>query len=258
MNKNLIGLIDHPYPQGTEEWIEARRGVITASRAKDARDFKKNGESSDKRLGYAMDCARERCGGKAASVYVNSAMRTGVEEEPFAAIEYVARTGRDVTEAVFITTEDMKFGMSLDRWVGDKAALEIKTMVSSQTLFKAVVDGDVSDYRDQCIFGLWLLNLEWIDLCLWAPDLPNPLHVTRFCRDENVIEEFERDMLAFERLVCEYETKLRNRLGIAPAAAKADSPKAPPWEPDADIVQAAAAPAPVKTTAPADIPEPTF
>lgn len=92
------------------------------------------------------------------------------------------------------------------------AAIEIKTMVSSQTLFKAMVDGDISEYRDQCLFAMWMLRLDWVDLCLWAPDLPNPLLVIRINRDENEIQALEDDLIAFDKLVSEYEAKLRSRL----------------------------------------------
>ena len=97
------------------------------------------------------------------------------------------------------------------------AAIEIKTMVSSATLFKAMVDGDISEYRDQCVFAMWLLCLDWVDLCLWAPDLPNPLHIVRINRDEAEIQRMEDDMLAFDRLVTQYETKLRAKLDPAPS-----------------------------------------
>ena len=93
------------------------------------------------------------------------------------------------------------------------AAIEIKTMVSSATLFKAMVDGDISEYRDQCVFAMWLLRLEWVDLCLWAPDLPSPLHIVRINRDEAEIQRMEDDMLAFDKLVSQYEAKLRARMG---------------------------------------------
>lgn len=218
--------IEHPYPQGSDDWLEARRGVITASRAKDARDRDSKGEPSAKMLNYAMDTARERVGGKAAPVYQNAAMRMGSEEEQFAAIEYMARTGRALSEAYFITTDDRKFGISLDRWVNAEAAIEVKTMVSSATLFKAMVQGDISEYRDQCVFGLWLLRLQWIDLCLWAPDLPNPLVVIRITRDEAEIARLEDDMVAFDRLVSQYEADLRKALALPGAA-----PTTPPWEP---------------------------
>jgi len=208
-------VIEHPYPQGTDDWLEARRGVITASRAKDARDRDSKGKPSAKMLNYAMDTARERCGGKAAPVYQNAAMRMGSEEEQFAAIEYMARTGRALSEAFFITTDDRKFGLSLDRWVDREAAIEVKTMVSSATLFKAMVDGDISEYRDQCLFAIWLLVLEWIDLVLWCPDL-QAMHVVRIHRDEAAIEALEDDLMAFERMVSEYEAALRK--AMAPSA----------------------------------------
>ncbi len=220
-------MIEHPHIQGTEEWLDARRGVITASRAKDARSFKKNGESSSERLAYAMDTARERLpGGRAAPVYQNAAMRMGSEEEQFAAIEYMARTGSELSEAYFITTPDRKFGASLDRWIGSKRkeALEVKTMVSSATLFKAIVDGDISEYRDQCVFSMWLLVLDWIDLCLWCPDL-QLLHIVRITRDEAEIQRMEDDMLAFDKLVTQYETKLRAKLMPATPAQPAPSPQ---------------------------------
>lgn len=223
-------MIEYQHPQGSEEWLDARRGVITGSRAKDARDRKKNGDPSDKMLGYAMDVARERKpGGRAAPVFVNAAMRMGSEEEQFAAIEYMARTGLELSEAYFITTPDRKFGASLDRWVGKsrKEALEVKTLVSSATLFRAIVDGDIGDYRDQCVFSMWLLTLDWIDLCLWCPDL-QLLHVVRIKRDEEEIQRMEDDMGAFEKLVTQYETKLGNVMAGKPAAdAPAKSIKKP-------------------------------
>lgn len=245
-------MIEHPHPQGSEAWLEARRGVITASRAKDARDRDSKGKPSAKMLGYAMDTARERCGGKVAPVYQNAAMRMGSEEEQFAAIEYMARTGRTLKEAFFITTDDGKFGISLDRWVNDEAAIEVKTMVSSQMLFKAMVDGDISEYRDQCVFGLWMLRLKWIDLCLWAPDLPSPLQVIRIERNEDEIQALEDDLIAFDKLVSEYEAKLRKKLDPAVNAAIGT----PPW---ADTyLPASTAAAPISTAAPAEMALPDF
>ncbi len=241
-------MIYHDAPQGSDTWLEARRGVITASRAKDARDRDSKGKPSAKMLNYAMDTARERCGGKAAPVYQNAAMRMGSEEEQFAAIEYMARTGRALSEAFFITTDDRKFGLSLDRWVDREAAIEVKTMVSSATLFKAMVEGDISEYRDQCVFALWMLRLQWVDLCLWAPDLPNPLKVIRITRDEAEIQRLEDDMVAFDRLVCQYEASLRKAMGTEPAAA-------PPWEAPAAPTPAAS---PAPTVAPGAIPAPAF
>ena len=197
--------------QGSEEWLTARRGKITGSRFKDARDKLKGGQPSKACLGYAMDIARERIGGSAPPKFQNAAMRTGTEQEPFARAMYEARTGHMVEEAGFYLSDDAVFGLSPDGLIDDDGVLEIKTMVSSDTLFTAVADGDLSAYMDQCLGYLWLLGRQWVDLVLWAPDLQH-MDILRIDRDENSIEALEADLLAFATLVKDNETKLRAAL----------------------------------------------
>lgn len=194
--------------QGSEEWLTARRGKITGSRFKDARDKLKGGQPSKACLGYAMDVARERIGGSAPSKFQNAAMRTGTEQEPFARAMYEARTGHMVDEAGFYLSDDAVFGLSPDGLIDDDGVLEIKTMVSSDTLFTAVADGDVSAYMDQCHGYLWLLGRKWVDLVLWVPDLSH-MAIHRIDRDEDYIEAMETDLMAFARLVTQYENTLR-------------------------------------------------
>lgn len=216
-------MIVHRDIQGSDAWVESRRGVITGSRFKDCRDFKAltkadekagktRGEPSAKLLAYAFDVARERVGGKAPEAYANAAMRFGTEQEPIARAVYEARTGQWVEEAGFITTDDGRFGVSVDGRVGDFGLVEIKTMVSSDTLFTAVVGGDVSAYRDQCLGAMWLLGCEWVDLILWAPDLAGigrDMTVIRIERDDDEISELEADLIDFMRRVDSLESALR-------------------------------------------------
>lgn len=197
--------------QGSEEWLTARRGKITGSRFKDARDKLKGGQPSKACLGYAMDIARERIGGSAPPKFQNAAMRTGTEQEPFARAMYEARTGHMVEEAGFYLSDDAVFGLSPDGLIDDDGVLEIKTMVSSDTLFTAVADGDLSAYMDQCLGYLWLLGRQWVDLVLWCPDL-NHMAIHRITRNENAIEALEADLMAFARLVTQYETTLRTAI----------------------------------------------
>lgn len=219
-------------PQGTDEWAAARRGVITASRFKDCRDKLKNGELSSKAKLYAMDVARERAGGTAAQVYVNAAMRFGQEQEPIGRQAYEDKTGLLVEQVGFAYTEDRKFGASVDGLIDDDGIWECKTMVSSDTLFKAVVDGDIGEYRDQCLGAMWLLGRKWVDLTLWAPDLPDAkLTIVRINRDDDEIERLESDLVAFERLVSQYEAKLRALTASqAPTPEPAKAATTPPWK----------------------------
>lgn len=205
--------------QGSPDWLDARRGLITGSRFKDARDKLKNGQPSKACLDYARDLARERLGGQAPAKFQNSAMRTGNEQEPVARAMYEARTGAMVDEVGFFQTDDRLFGLSPDGLIDEDGVLEIKTMVSSDTLFTAVADQDLSAYRDQCLGYLWLLGRKWVDLVLWCPDLKH-LVIHRIERDEEAIEELEADLMEFARLVTKYETTLRAALAANEAQAE--------------------------------------
>lgn len=204
-------MIHHSYEQGSEDWLHARKGVITGSRFKDCRDKLKGGQPSKACIAYAMDTARERVGGNAPAKFQNAAMRMGTEQEDFARRAYEQRTGNLVEEVGFFTDDDKLFGLSPDGLIDDDGVLEIKTMVSSDTLFTAVADGDLSAYADQCLGYLWLLGRQWVDLVLWAPDLGH-MSITRIKRDDNAIEALEADLLAFSKLAGKYESKLRAAL----------------------------------------------
>lgn len=213
-------MIHHDYEQGSIEWLSVRKGTVTGSRFKDCRDKLKNGQPSKACLSYAMDTARERVGGIAPSKFQNAAMRIGVEQEPLARTAYERRTGNLVEEVGFITTDDGIFGLSPDGLIDDDGVLEIKTMVSSDTLFTAVADGDISEYIDQCNGYLWLLGRQWVDLVLWVPDL-NHMTIKRIERNEAAIEALEADLMAFAKLVNEFETKLRTALAQQEETAEA-------------------------------------
>lgn len=204
-------MIHHDYEQGSEQWLAVRKGCITGSRFKDCRDKLKSGGPSKACIAYAQDTARERAGGSAPAKFQNAAMRVGTEQEPRARMAYERITGNLVEEAGFFTTEDGMFGLSPDGLIDSDGVLEIKTMVSSDTLFTAVANGDVSAYMDQCLGYLWLLGRKWVDLVLWAPDL-DLIVIKRITRDEAAIEALESDLMDFARLVTEYETSLRKAI----------------------------------------------
>lgn len=201
-------MIHHDHEQGSQAWLDARKGCITGSRFKDCRDKLKSGLPSKACIAYAMDTARERVGGSAPAKFQNAAMRTGSEQEPIARAAYERKTGNLVEEVGFFTTEDGLFGLSPDGLIDDDGVLEIKTMVSSDTLFTAMVDGDISQYIDQCLGYLLFLSRQWVDLVLWVPDL-GFMKIIRIERDEDAIETLETDLMEFARSVTSYESKLR-------------------------------------------------
>lgn len=107
-----------------------------------------------------MDVALERVGRKTGDRDVTGAMRSETKQEPFARLAHELHTSNFVHEAGLITTGNCLFGVSADGLVGNEGVIEIKTTLSSDTLVRAVIDGDLSHYRDQCNGAMWLLGLK--------------------------------------------------------------------------------------------------
>lgn len=122
---------------------------------------------------------------------------------------YEVATGAFVAEAGFICTDDRRFGGSVDGMIEESGLWECKAMVSSDTLFTAVVDGDISEYVAQCNGNMWLLGRQWIDLHLWVYDMPHLSQIIRIERDDDVINDLEKDLWQFAMLVEDYERRLR-------------------------------------------------
>src|SRR5699024_2302554 len=108
--------------QGSTEWLEARRGIVTASTigqlitAKTLRPAK-----NDAARGLIETLTAERVTGRIEPVYANAAMERGNRDEPWARHEYEKATGNNVTEVGFIRLDTAEFtvGYSPDGLVGD-------------------------------------------------------------------------------------------------------------------------------------------
>lgn len=200
------------FEQGSPEWKQARAGKVTASRAKDARDRLKSGAASGKQIAYACQVALERVSGAPADMtFENWQMREGHVQEPIARAAYERRTGNLVDEVGAFATDDDLFLYSPDGLIDGDGLLEVKTLFSPERIVNIVGNGDTSDFEDQCMFGLWLTGRQWIDLVVWVPSL-NHMAIHRITRNEDAIEALEADLMAFARLVTQYETTLRTAI----------------------------------------------
>ena len=180
------------FEQGSPEWKQARAGKVTASRAKDARDRLKSGAASGKQIAYACQVALERVSHQPAdATFENWQMREGHVQEPIARAAYERRTGNLVDEVGALATDDDLFLYSPDGLIDGDGLLEVKTLFSPERIMTIVGNGDVSDFIDQCMFGLWLTGRQWIDLVVWVPSLEH-LTIKRIDRDEDYIEEIGR------------------------------------------------------------------
>ncbi|MDR5802167.1 YqaJ viral recombinase family protein [Caballeronia sp. LZ001] len=199
--------------QGTEEWHKARCGVITASKFRGAVDVTKKGERTAKSTLYAAQVALERISGVANDeTFVTWQMKRGTELEPAARMEYEALTGNFATESGVVLTDDRLFGYSTDGFIGDDGLIEIKSLASAEKIVAMWRDGDMSDYMHQIQGGLWITGRKWADFVMYCPQLESigkQIFHRRVERDEAFIEQLEKDLVSFAKLVDENESVLR-------------------------------------------------
>jgi hypothetical protein len=152
--------------QGSDEWHECRRGVVTAS------EFHKvlaKGEGKVRRT-YMYTLAGERVAGRVVPGYSNQYMSRGKEDEGEAVCEYEALTGELVTPCGFMRRGDV--GCSPDGLVGSEGMIEAKT--KNYDLHIACLDkGDVpSTHLAQVQGALWVSQRKWLDFVSYSKGLP--------------------------------------------------------------------------------------
>lgn len=213
------------YPQGSPEWLQARAGVITASRFADARSrltktckTGKPGDPSTAAIRYAWTIAMERVAGKPVdSSFETWQMRRGVDLEPAARMAYEARTGFMVQESGLVLTDDSVFGYSTDGFVEDDGMVEIKCPASCDKLgaIWGHPEEAETEYIDQINGGLWITGRKWCDLivyCPWLEPVGKELFVKRIERNDDAIDALAEDMWQFNLLASSYEQVFRQKV----------------------------------------------
>lgn len=187
--------------QGTAAWLEARVGLITASRMCDVMATPKRGtaELACKR-DYRMELLCERLTGRAAEHYVSREMDFGSENEPFARAAYEVVADVLVDEVGLVLHPVMDFsGASPDGLVGEDGAIEIKAPKTATHLNWRLADVVPEEHIDQCMWVMACCEREWIDFVSFDPRLPQGLRffVKRLERDEKRIAAMEYNVMAF-------------------------------------------------------------
>jgi exodeoxyribonuclease (lambda-induced) len=214
----LIGAV-----QGSEQWLQARSGVITASRVSDAISVlqRKSGSKnpgdptadSDK---YAYEVAFERISGKPYGAPIKAwTLDRGHELEGIARMLYEERTGNLAMESGIVLSDDRKFGYSTDGFLNDdRGIIEIKCPVDTVKIMDMLTTGDTSEYDHQIQFGLFLTGRAYCDFIQYVPALESvgrDLYVKRIERNEEFIEDMVTKVLTFEMRVTAYESLLRQQ-----------------------------------------------
>lgn len=178
--------------QGTEEWLRARAGLITASRVNELvkvvkpRKTKADPEpvpylalaDGDTALSLIEELAVQAVTGIVETVPETWAMRRGTELEPHARFDYEMNTGHTVVETGLLIREDKpgeRIGYSPDGLVGDEGLLEIKCMNARRHNKVHLTQSPMPEHVAQLQTGLYVTGRAWIDYVAFRPEYPTAI-----------------------------------------------------------------------------------
>lgn len=182
--------------QGTDEWLEARRGIPTAS-AFSKIVTPKTGKMSATASKYIAELIAETVEPDN-DFQGNQWTERGHLLEPEARAWYEFETGNEVTQMGMILRDDKSVGVSPDGLIGDIGMLEIKCPKPS-THVRWLMDGVLPDeHKPQCHAALAIAERGWLDFASYCPGF-KPLLV-RVYPDEyteslaRVLDEFIKQL----------------------------------------------------------------
>lgn len=200
--------------QGTQEWLRARLGVATASRAAEALSKLKSGAPAKACMDYAIELAFERVSNRMLDKAVTPAMQRGSELEPEARAAYEAKTGVLVDSMGFALHDVLQAGASPDGLVGDNGLIEIKCPFSQVNIARIWASEDISDYIPQVEWQMWITDSYWCDVVIYDPRLHesgmSTLIVTHHMT-EKAANRLNAEVPEFLALVTDIETTIRTR-----------------------------------------------
>ena len=186
--------------QGSEEWLQARVGKVTASRVHDIIATTRSGGFTSGRKNYMADLVIERLTGQPAPSYQSAAMQYGINMEPSARFAYALATGAEITEMGFIQHPTIAMaGCSPDGLVGDDGLVEIKCP-NTATMIEVLLGGKTDPaYASQCHFQMSCTGRQWCDLVTFDNRLPEgmQMHIFRIHRDDKIIAKLDLEVEQF-------------------------------------------------------------
>lgn len=188
------------FPQGSPEWLQARAGLVTASRMCDVIAKIKSGEAAARRDYRAQIVAEVLTGTPQESTYINAEMQWGLDQEPLAVGAYEMKTDCLVDEVGLVMHPTIdRAAASPDRLVGEDGLLEVKCPKTATHLNYLLDDRVPSNYEPQMAWQLACTGRKWCDFVSFDPRLPEKMRLfrKRLYRDDKRIAELEREVLAF-------------------------------------------------------------
>ena len=210
--------------QGTDEWKDARAGVVTGTGAVSVITATGKGADNDKSRGYARKLAGERIDGHSQPTYANGAMKRGIRLEPFARRWYERRKCDvcTVTEVGFIyESKDKRWGCSPDGVRSDRL-IEIKCPEYPAMIDILETSIIPKAYIMQMQFGMWVTGLPLCDFIAYSgskvPNIVIPVEA-----DGVIHGWFDEHVPAFAQQVADKVEWIMKTYGGTPLTSTPDS-----------------------------------
>lgn len=192
--------------QGTDEWLEARRGMVTSSLFTAATA---KGEGKTKHT-YLCKLLAERLTGNLVENYTNKKFDWGKEQEPGARAMYCFETGLKVTEVGFVKYDD-NIGCSPDGFVGNDGMLQIKCPDSHTHISYLLKKTAPATYMKQIQGEMWVTGRIWSDFLSFDPrNQFKDIFIVRVYRDEEFIKKLAQGINEFVGELLRQENIIKN------------------------------------------------
>ncbi len=160
--------------QGTDEWLDQRRGMVTASAVgKLITPSTIKPANNDYSRALTALLVAERITGWTDPVYVSDDMLRGHEDEP-RAVEKYAEHYAPVRTSGFMVRDfgDYRIGYSPDGLVGDDGLIEVKSRRAKKQLSTILADEVPAENIAQLQCGLLVSGREWCDYLSYCGGMP--------------------------------------------------------------------------------------
>ena len=183
--------------QGTDEWHQARRGMVTASVIATFLTPTLKVANNDSSRGATLSLVAERITGHIDPTFMSADMWRGVEDEPRARDAYSEHFS-PVAEVGLMVRDDWGFqiGYSPDGLVGDNGLIEVKSRLQKIQL-GTILSGQIpAESMAQLQTGLLVSGRDWIDYVSYSGGMP--LWVNRVIPDRAWFDAILAAVQAFE------------------------------------------------------------
>ena len=192
--------------QGTPEWLELRKGIITSTVVKSLITPTFKLAENDKTRKAIWKLASERITGHLEDSFYSSDMERGHFEEPLARDLYGG-----AVEVGFITNKigGVTVGYSPDGLVGENGLIEIKSAKQSIQV-ERIVSGVVPvEHLPQIHYGMLVSGREWCDFISYSNGMP--MQVIRVEKDLKIqdvlIEAVQIAETKIQNVIAEFNEK---------------------------------------------------